>query len=240
MSLAPTQLRGATIVDSAGHKVGSASDIYLDNDTDQPEWALVHTGLFGTKSSFVPLAQASVDGDTIRVPYTKDQIKDAPNLDEGGELSQPAEAQLYAYYGLEYSESHSDSGLPQGAAGLSAEAAAVTRSEEELRVGTRAVEAGRVRLRKWVETEPVQTQVHTRRETARVEREPVNAPVVGAVMGEQDIEIALHREEPVLEKHAVAKERIDLVKDVTTEHEQVTAEVRKEHVDVEGLEGSHG
>lgn len=236
MTLAPTQLHGATVVDTTGHKVGSVSEIYLDNDTDQPEWALVHTGMFGSKASFVPLANATADGDTIRVPYAKDQIKGAPNLDQGGALSQSSEAELYAYYGLEYSESRSDSGLAEGAGGITqaAEGVAMTRSEEELRVGTESVEAGRVRLRKWVDVEPVETQVSTRRETARIEHQPVNEPVTGAVMGEQDIEVTLHREEPVIEKQAVAKERIDLVKDVVTEQEQVSAEVRKERIDVEG------
>lgn len=236
MTLAPTELNGATIVDTTGNKVGSVHEIYLDNDTEQPEWALVHTGLFGARSSFVPLAEATVEGDTIRVPYAKDQIKDAPNLDAGGELTQSSEAELYAYYGLDYSESRSDSGLPEGTGGIAAssEEGAMTRSEEQLVVGTESVEAGRVRLRKWVEVEPVETHVATRRETARIEREPVNEQVTGAVMGEQEIEIALHREEPVIEKQAVAKERIDLVKDVVTEQEQVSAEVRKEHIDIEG------
>lgn len=238
MTLAPTQLQGATVVDTTGQKVGSVHEVYLDNDTDQPEWALVHTGLFGTSSTFVPLAEATVEGDTIRVPYPKDQIKDAPNLDAGGELSQSSEAELYAYYGLAYSESRSDSGLPEGAGGIrqAAQGAAMTRSEEQLVVDTESVEGGRVRLRKWVEVEQVETQVATRRETARIEHEPVNEPVTGAVMEEQEIEVTLRREEPVIEKRAVAKERINLVKDVVTEHEQVTAEVRKERIDVEGVD----
>lgn len=97
MTIAPTQLHGATLVDSNGQKVGSVREIYLDNDTGQPEWALVHTGLFGARSSFVPLAGAEVEGDTVRVAFGKDHIKGAPNLDAGGELSQASEAELYAY-----------------------------------------------------------------------------------------------------------------------------------------------
>lgn len=222
-----------------GSKVGSVSEIYLDNDTGQPEWALVSSGLLGTKSTFVPLAGASSDGDTVRVPYPKDQIAGAPNLDAGLELTQPQEAELYSYYVLNYSESASSSGLPDGAAGLSyapqrVEGEAMTRSEEELRVDPRSVEAGRVRLRKWVEVEPVEIDVQTRRETANIQTQPVNEPVAGAVMGEQEIEISLHREEPVIEKRTVAKERIDLVKDVRTEQEQVSADLRKERIDVEG------
>ena len=235
MTLDPTQLRGATVVDAAGQKVGSVREIYLDNDTGVAEWALVHTGLLGTRSTFVPLAEAVHDGGSIQVPYTKHQIEGAPNLDEGGRLSGTAEAELYAFYGLIYSETNSGSGLPEGAPGLAhrTEGAAMTRSEEELRVGTESVESGRVRLRKWVETEPIETEVHARRETAVIERQPVNQPVAGVAMGEAEIEVPLLREEPVLEKRTVAKERIELVKGVRTDQETVAAELRKERIDVE-------
>lgn len=233
MTFALEHLQGATVVDSTGSKVGSVAEIYLDNATSQPEWALVHSGLLGTKSNFVPLAEATADGDTIRVPYTKHQITGAPDLDSDGQLSQPAEAQLYAYYGLDYSESSSDSGLAADAPGLRTDAADVIRSEETLHVGTESVEAGRVRLRKWVEVEPTETNVATRRETARIETTEVNEPVTGVAMGESEIEISLHREEPVVEKRVVAKERVDLVKDVDTDHEQVTADLRKERVEVD-------
>jgi uncharacterized protein (TIGR02271 family) len=109
----------------------------------------------------------------------------------------------------------------------------VTRSEEELQVGTREQQAGRARLRKWVETEPVDMDVDLRRETARVTRERIDEPVRGAQIGEQEIEVPLHEERAVVEKQVVAKERIGLEKDVDTQTERVTDEVRKERVDVD-------
>jgi PRC-barrel domain len=70
--------QGATMVDADGDKIGTIESIYVDDQTGEPEWALVNTGLFGTKSSFVPLAQATSSGDQVQVPYDKQQVKDAP------------------------------------------------------------------------------------------------------------------------------------------------------------------
>ena len=109
--------RGQDLVDSEGSKIGSIEEIYLDADTNEPEWALVNTGLFGSKSTFVPLQQAAREGDAVGVPCDKATIKDAPQIDTDGELSQQDEAELYRHYGLEYSETRSGSGLPEGAAG---------------------------------------------------------------------------------------------------------------------------
>src|SRR5918995_907549 len=72
------EFRGQNLVDADGDKVGSIEEIYLDAETNAPEWALVNTGLFGTKSTFVPLREATDDGGTLRVPYDKAKVKDAP------------------------------------------------------------------------------------------------------------------------------------------------------------------
>src|SRR5688500_14116032 len=107
--------RGQDVYDSAGEKVGSVDEIYLDAETREPEWALVKTGLFGGKSTFVPIRTAEPESQGgLRVPYDKQQIKDAPKPDPDGELSQQEEAQLYRHYGLQYSESGSSTGLPEG------------------------------------------------------------------------------------------------------------------------------
>lgn len=95
-------------------KIGKVADIYLDNATDQPEWAAVKTGMFGNRVSFVPLAGARLQGDDLMVAFDKAKIKDAPNAEADGQLSQEQEATLYEYYGLSYSESDSDTGLPEG------------------------------------------------------------------------------------------------------------------------------
>jgi uncharacterized protein (TIGR02271 family) len=252
-----TNYRGATLVDRDGGKIGSIDEIYLDQETRRPEWLAVKTGLFGTRLSFVPISEASLNGDEVRVPYEKAQVKDAPNVDADGQLSQQEEAELYRHYGLDYGESRSDSGLPEGTAGTARNGQAgdrdavgrdlsgpttddaMTRSEEELHVGTREREAGRLRLRKWVETEPVQTTVQTRREEARIEREPItdanlDDALDGPNLSEEEHEVTLHAEEPVVEKRTVPKERVRVTKDTVTDEAEVTDQVRKERIEADG------
>jgi uncharacterized protein (TIGR02271 family) len=229
-------IRGAPVYDADGKKIGSVEEIFYDEQTREPEWIGIGTGFFGTKRVLVPTAGASSTADGLTVSYSKEQVKDSPDIDSD-EISQETEQELYAYYGLQYSERRSDTGLPEGGrgrAGAADKRTAVTRHEEELAVGKRETEAGRVRLRKWVETEPVEEDVELRRETARVEREPVDQPVSEAAIGEEEVEVPLRAEQAVAEKRTVAKERVGIEKDVETEREKVGGEVRKERVEVEG------
>ncbi len=260
--------RGRNAIDSNGSKIGTIDEVYEDTETGKPEWLAVKTGMFGSNLSFVPLAEASEAGDDLRVPYTKDQVKDAPNADPSGGLSQEAEARLYSHYGLPYSEASSDTGLPGGggATGTAATAGttghseptphgtrgvvgndvsgpetddAMTRSEEELRVGTQRQEAGRARLRKHIVTENVETTVPVQREEVRVEREPITDANVGNAMdgpalSEEEHEVVLHEERAVVDKEVVPKERVRLDKEVTTEQQRVSEQVAKEQIEIDG------
>ena len=233
-----TNWRGLDMVDSYGDRIGKVDDVYLDVETDEPEWALVHTGMFGTKSTFVPIANARADADALTVPFSKDQVKDAPKADPGVELGQDEEAALYRHYGMDYSESRSDSGLPEGGAPPADKTSgdSVTRSEEELRIGESRRTAGTARLRKFVETEQVETTVPVEHERARVTREQLapDAPVDGDTIGEREITVELTDEVVDVEKATVAKERISLGKETVTEQQRVQDEIRKERVEVEG------
>ena len=244
--------QGRTMVDPAGDKLGTIDAIYLDDETGQPEWATVASGLFTAKIVFVPLAQAQDMGDSVQVPYDKDQVTSAPTMRADGSLSQDDEAELYRHYGLDYSEHRSDSGLPAGT-GRDADAdrdsvgrdtsgpttdEAMTRSEEELRVGTQTRERGRARLRKYVVTETQQVTVPVQREEVRVEREPItdanlDAATSGPAISEEEHEVTLHEEEVVVDKRAVPKERVRLDTDTVTEERQVAEEVRKEQLEVD-------
>jgi uncharacterized protein (TIGR02271 family) len=254
-----TEWRGQELLDNDGEKIGTIEEIYLDTDTDQPEWALVKTGLFGGKGTFVPLAQANPSGDGVQVPFEKAHVKDAPNIDPDGQLSRSEERRLYEHYGLGYEDSQSGSGTGTGSgsgagdygngAGDSADTVgrdtsgpttddAMTRSEEELRVGTTEREAGRARLKKYVVTEDVQQTVPVKREEVRVEREPITDANVGRAtdgpsISEEEHEVVLHEEEVVAEKRAVPKERVRLDKDVEVEERTVDEQVRKEQIDVD-------
>ena len=234
---------GHELVDDDEEKVGKIDDVYFDTETDQPEWVTVTTGLFGSKRSFVPTQGASNAGDRLQVRYSKDQIKDAPRIDPDSELSVEEEQELYRHYGL---RSGGDAGAADRQRGRQDEESvdaekgtgegSMVRSEEELAVGTRTKEAGRVRLRKHVVTEMVTKTVPVQKEVVSIEREairPSDAGTAGGDIAEDEQEIVLHEEEAVAEKRVVAKERVSLAKDVQTEQQEVNAEVRKEQVDVD-------
>jgi uncharacterized protein (TIGR02271 family) len=240
--------RGQTLNGAEGDKLGTIEEIYLDADTGQPEWALVQTGMFGTKRNFVPLREATSSEQGVTAPYDKDQIQNAPSIDPDGQLSQQEEAELYRHYGLEYSEDRSDSGLPEGDAGTTGTTGydtsgpttddAMTRSEEELHVGTEQRETGRARLRKYVVEDQVTQTVPVRREEVRIEREPitdanVDSATGGPAISEEEHEVVLHEEQPVSEKRVVPKERVRMDKDVETSEEQVSDTVRQERIDVD-------
>src|SRR5512132_3778643 len=106
--------RGRVMVDRDSNKIGEVVDIYLDNETGRPEWAVVRTGLFGMRSTFVPLAEAREVGDELQVPHQRLQVKQAPNIDPDGHLSEAEEAELYRHYGLDYDTVTLDSGAPTG------------------------------------------------------------------------------------------------------------------------------
>ena len=92
--------RSGKAYDSDGDKVGSVGEVYLDDQTGQPAWVTVNTGLFGTSESFVPLEGARVEGDDLHLPYSKAKIKDAPRQDADKHLDVEQEEALYHYYGL--------------------------------------------------------------------------------------------------------------------------------------------
>ena len=249
--------RGQDLRSSDDEKLGTIEEIYLDLETREPEWALITTGMFGTKQSFVPLREASRANGGVSVPFDKATVSDAPKIDPDGQLSQPEEAELYAHYGLQYGEHQSASGLPEnGAAAGTADSTgtvgrdvsgpttddAITRSEEELRVGTRDRESGRVRLRKHVVQDTVTETVPVRREEIRVEREPITDANVGdatsgPAISSEEHEVVLHEEEVVVEKRVVPKERVRLDKDVTVDEHTVSEDVRREEIEIDDADG---
>jgi len=306
-------LIGGTAYTTDGDKIGSIGQVYLDNASGEPAWVTVKTGFFGSSESFVPLDQAELTDGGVRVPYDKDRVKGAPNIETDRELSEQEEDQLYAYYGLATSghatstedqtsmpsswgnatraEGRTDitDGEPVGYAGYDAGTTpgsnptlrdsdyvgdrdatdtntgtyetqartsqtgydtsgpstddAMTRSEERLRAGTETQEAGRARLRKYVTTEQQQVSVPVTREEVRVEREPItegnyDKAVDGPALSEEEHEVVLNEERPVVTTEAVPVERVRLSKEQVQDEQTVTADVRKEQIEMEGDDAS--
>ncbi|MGY1601420.1 DUF2382 domain-containing protein [Geodermatophilus sp. SYSU D00815] len=279
---------GSDVYDESGQKIGSASEVYLDDESGQPEWVTVRTGLFGTKESFVPIRNADLTDDGVRVSVSKDKVKDAPKIDTDGHLSPQEEQELYRYYGMDvgsggYETGRTDTTVGRvdrpetttttesttgmagtGTAGMTAGGMtaggttgtdatgtvghdtsgpttdnAMTRSEERLNVGTRSEEIGRARLRKYVVSENVTETVPVSREEIRVEREPITDANVGNALdgpaiSEEEHEVTLRAERPVVEKEAVPVERVRLDKETVTDTETVSADLRKEEIEVDG------
>ncbi len=238
--------QGQDLYDNDGSKIGEIVDIYVDRKTDQPEWLAVKTGVFGGKVNFVPLQEAHAEGDQLRVPYDKSMIKDAPNADPDGELSPEEERRLYQHYSVDFGDfdydhdgdrDSAETTVGHDTSGPTTDNA-MTRSEEEMVVGKTSRETGRARLRKYVVTENVQTTVPVQREEVRIEREPITDANIGSAMdgpaiSEEEHEVTLHEEEPVVDKRVVPKERVRLDKETVMEDRQVGTELRKEEIDTD-------
>jgi sporulation protein YlmC with PRC-barrel domain len=105
--------RGHELIDRDGDRIGTIGDVYLDRETDQPEWITVKTGLFGTRETFVPIRDATSEGEIVRVPFEKSHVKGAPSIDPDQTLTQEDERELYRHYGVDYGQERSGSQLPQ-------------------------------------------------------------------------------------------------------------------------------
>lgn len=233
-----TTYEGRTVLDREGQKVGTIDSLYVDQDGGQLEWALVNTGMFGTKSSFVPLRGAAMQQGDIRVSFDKQAVKDAPRVEAGEELSPAEERRLFEHYGMSYDGGDGyRGGDGDGYRGGGNDA--MTRSEEEMRVGTEQRERGRARLRKYVVTEHEQMTVPVRHEEARIEREPVDSSNIdeamsGPEISEDEHEVTLHEERPVADTEVVPKERVRMDKETRTDEETVSGDLRKERIETEG------
>lgn len=236
-----TRVIGAEAFSETGEKIGKVGQVYVDDETSEPAWATVQTGLFGMKESFVPLQRASYDGDHLTVPYGKDEVKDAPSIDPDGHIEREEETALYRHYGLE--PGTTDTRATTGTAGTTESSGApddaMTVSEEHLTACTTQETTGKARLRKYVTTEDVTETVPVRKERAVLETEPVTEENVdratdGPAFTEREHEVTLHEERPVVAKEETPVERVRLRTESETGEETVTGQVRKEHVDVEG------
>ncbi len=243
------RVTSGNVVNAQGEKIGGVGEIYLDDETGEPNWVTAKTGLFGTSESFIPLAGASVSGSDLVVNYDKETIKNAPRVDPDGHLTPDEEEALYSYYGIGLSSSGHDRSADHVADDTSNRTVghdtsgpttddAMTLSEEQVRVGTRSEESGRARLRKYVVTENVTQTVPVSREEIRLEREPITDAnrgdaTSGPAISEEEHEVILHEERPVVEKEAVPVERVRLDTEKVTDQVTVNEDVRKERIDTD-------
>ncbi|MEP7022255.1 MAG: PRC and DUF2382 domain-containing protein [Actinomycetota bacterium] len=253
-------MTGRTAIDADGSKIGKIGQVYVDDQTGQPLWVTISTGMFGTKESFAPLYGSSTSGEDLQLAVSKDMVKDAPSVDPDGHISESDNDALYTYYaghlgdtsaptGGDYAEGQYADDTTAGREDLTRQPGvqgqdtsarttddAMTRSEERLRVGTEQVAAGRARLRKYVVTEQVTQTVPVSHEEVRLEREPITDAnrgdaLSGADITEEEHEVTLHAEQPVVQKETVPVERVRLGTETVTKDHEVSETLRKEQID---------
>ena len=245
------------VVDPSGSKIGKVGQVYLDDKTGKPEWVTVMTGLWGKSESFIPLRDAILEGDRLKVTFDKDTVKDAPRIDADSHLDETEEDRLYEYYHLsdaDYADTrdytgtdtrdYTDTGTRDFTDTRGTDYRegstddAMTRSEEQVRVGKERHATGHAHLRKYVVTENVQATVPVSHEEVRVVREPITDENVdealrGPDISEAEHEVTLHAETPVVEKKTTPVERVRLETDTVTEEEAVNEQVRKEKIETD-------
>jgi uncharacterized protein (TIGR02271 family) len=255
------RMEGQTAVDVNGAKLGTIGQIYVDDQTGQPLWVTITTGMFGTKQSFAPLYGSRPDGGDLQLAVTKDMVTGAPGIEADGHIEDSENQALYSYYngylgGTAQDQGHGYAGDTRddlagrdGIAGRDTSGPttddAMTRSEERLHVGTEQVQAGRARLRKYVVTENVTQTVPVSHEEVRLEREPITdanrgAAMSGSAISEEEHEVTLHAERPVVAKDTVPVERVRLGTQTVTEEHEVSETLRKEQIDDPDVDDTTG
>jgi hypothetical protein len=86
-------------VDAEGSRIGKITKVYRDEQSGQPMWVLVETGLLGTRQSFAPIHGSRLEGEQLVVlAVSKDQVKDAPDIDTDAHISDSEQDALREYY----------------------------------------------------------------------------------------------------------------------------------------------
>lgn len=267
---------GANVLSEDGAVLGSMGQLYVDDATGEPSWVTVATHTAGNPESFAPLNGATLDGQDVRLPYTHAKVYESPKMSQDGHLSPEEEQHLLRYYGLMASKDDDVSRTTSQSGNRSSRADAfggrsdtemrrtdgdddvtMTRSEEQLRVGTELRETERARLVKRVVTEDVTMTVQIRREELVVERVPVKdgAPLyddgagtfskaererlysaVETAFSGDVVDMVLYEEKPRVEIDVVPIERVRLSREAHMHDETITGQVRKEVIETERIE----
>jgi uncharacterized protein (TIGR02271 family) len=204
----------ARVVDTDGGKIGNLEAVYYDDTTGERTWLGIATD---SGRIVAPVEGAAVEREGVRLAYTKDAVE-ASGVVDAESIDAEAETALRTHYELP----------PQ-----------VTRYEEELDVGAESAEVGAVRVRKEIETEPVEQTVERQVERAEIEHVPVEGEDSGLVetLPDGSISIPVFEEEIVVTKRLVVRERVVVRKESATEQESVTTDVRRERVEVDADAG---
>ena len=210
-----------------------------------PDWITVNTGLFGTKESFAPLHGSSVTADGVVLPFGKNVVKGAPEIKDAAHLDADEQDALYTYYqgytggrtaGTQYDTTGTPTPpgpgqdrrqrrrLPDPLGGAAA--------RRHPAGGSRPGEAAEVRRHRAADRRA--SRCPTKRSRSSVSRLQPGDSLDGATIGEDSIEVALMQDEVLVDKEVVGVEKVKLATQTVTEQQQVTDQVRKEQIEVDG------
>ena len=235
------RLLSRDVVSTDGARLGHVADLYVDPDTGDTRWLVVHGGLLSGAVSFVPAPGIREDdGGRLVVAYTRRQVRRAPHPSADGQLDADDEAALLRHYGDPATVTQAPEQHFLADPTTTSEQSLV-RAEEHVELGSRTRPVHRARLVKTVVTENVTFTVPVRREVVRIEYDEIaedEIELVAETDGREpfdtlpDHEIVLYAEIVEYEKRVVPKERVRLQHEVLPEVLDLRTEVRKEEVDV--------
>lgn len=238
---------GYEVIDRNNEKLGNVHSVWLDHE-NEPAYLAIKTGWLGMGHTYVvPTQRAEVSErkQQIRIPYTVDQIKGAPQFQADAQLQSQDEERIGTYYKTHGFQT--EGWLQRGREAIGAEAKRsesgnqkVQLKEEHLKIGKRDVEYGGVRLRKVVRSEVVNQPVELKREEIVIERVPATGAKPGGDFSEEEIYVPLRREEAVVGKETEVTEEVRIGKKEQREKQTISETVRKEDVEIEEQGGVSG
>jgi len=263
LELTPEALYDFEVLDAEGQPLGAVNHVWAHDSTDEVQLLGIRSGWLFGKTDVVPARGVRIElpERRLRLPYTAEQVRSAPRYQEETPLTPELQEKFFRHYGVSWAADSTHLGAPFTAASTAdllvtrpappetvhaAEAFAESTvsmplAEERLVVGKREVEAGRVRLRKVVRTEPVEQTIELRREEVIFERIPATgAEIPVGAFHEQEVELPVLREEAVVAKEVRVVAEARLRKEVETVTETVHGQVRREELEVEHYEEVEG
>ena len=226
-------LFNATAYDKNGEKLGDVNEVFVDDQSGQPTFVEVNHGLFGMNSSLVPLRGHDFSGDDLKLGFSKDRIKDAPDFDSDKPLTPEAQSDIFKHYGLDNAHDvtdYKDSNLDS-----KRDAQAGADKDHNLTAGAGAAGAGAGVAgagAAGAHADEKKAATHTT-DAAATERKAGVADDAAAARTNNDGELIRSEEQLNVNKERVATGEARLRKYVVTDTESVEVPVEREEVRVE-------
>lgn len=230
------KLRDTAVYDSKGAKLGKVGQIFLDAETEAPNFFTVKNGSRG-QESVIPVAFARLDGSKVRVLFDEDFIKGAPTVDADEGLEPSDQDEIAKYYDSGDAADDLDAGAEadEDHDVVVEEEGTMIRRAERLTVGTETEEVGQARLRKRVVTKTETVEVPLEREELVIERESLSDEEAqeGGDLTEEEEVIVLREERAVVDKEVVGVEKVTLGKRIVADTETISQKVQEEQIDID-------